>query len=66
MDRQYKYIYDGPVEAFGRCISRMWSGKTTAPTMEKARVNLMSQFKKQNNMAQHTKIELVGKIYQVD
>lgn len=66
MVEQHKYAYAGPVESFGRCISRMWSGETTASTMEKARVNLMSQFKKQNNMAQNVKIELVDKIYKVD
>lgn len=66
MESQRKYVYDGPVEAFGRCISRMWSGTTTAPTAEKAKSNLIFQFKKQNNMASNTKIELVGKIYRVD
>lgn len=66
MEVQRKYVYDGPVESFGRCISRMWSGTTTAPTAEKARSNLMYKFKKENNMAPHTKIELVGKIYQSD
>lgn len=66
MEVQRKYVYDGPVEAFGRYISRMWSGTTTAPTAEKARANLIFQFKKQHNMDPHTKIELVGKIYQVD
>ena len=66
MEVQGKYIYNGPVKSFGRCISCMWSGTTTAPTAEKARANLMSQFKKQNNMAQYTKIELVGAIYRVD
>lgn len=46
MEVQRKYVYDGPVEAFGRYISRMWSGTTTAPTAEKARANLIFQFKK--------------------
>jgi hypothetical protein len=44
----------------------MWSGTTTAPNAEKARANLIFQFKKQYNMAPNHKIELVGKIYQVD
>ena len=66
MEGQHKYIYDGPVEAFGRCISMIWSGETTAPTMEKARANLMYQYKKQNNMASDCSIKLVGKIYRVD
>lgn len=66
MEVQRKYVYDGPVESFGRCISRMWSGTTTAPNAEKARANLIFQFKKQYNMAPNHKIELVGKIYQVD
>ena len=62
---QHKYVYDGPVEAFGRCISLMWSGETTAPTMEKARANLMHQCKKKYNMAPNCSIKLVGKIYRV-
>lgn len=66
MEVQRKYVYDGPVESFGRRISHMWSGTTTAPNTEKARSNLAFQFKKQHNMASHHKIELVGKIYQVD
>lgn len=66
MAEQYKYVYDGPVESFGRCISRMWSGTTTAHTMEKARANLIFQFKKQYNMAPSHNIKLVGKIYRVD
>lgn len=63
---QRKYVYDGPVSSFGRCIARIWSGTTIAPTAEKARTNLMYQFKKENNMDPHVKIELVGKIYRVD
>lgn len=66
MTTQRKYVYDGPVESFGKCICRMWSGSTNAPTAERARTNLIFQFKKQNNMASNRKIELVGKIYQVD
>lgn len=66
MEPQRKYVYDGPVEAFGRCICRMWSGTTTAPTAEKAQSNLIFQFKKQHNIDVNRKIELVGKIYRVD
>lgn len=66
MESQRKYVYDGPVTSYGRCICSMWSGTTTAPTAEKARSNLIFQFKKQHNMDVSKKIELVGKIYQVD
>lgn len=61
-----KYVYDGPVASYGRCICNMWSGTTMAPTAEKARSNLMFTFKKEYGMDASKKIELVGKIYQVD
>jgi hypothetical protein len=44
----------------------MWSGTTIAPTAEKARANLIFQFKQQHNMDKSKKIELAGKIYRVD
>ena len=44
-----KYVYDGPVTQFGRCIANKWHGETIAESQEKAIINLEYQFKKKNN-----------------
>lgn len=66
MTGQHKYAYLGPVDAFCRRLSQAWYGETMAPTMEKARANLMHQYKKQYNMAPNCSIKLVDKIHRVD
>lgn len=57
-----RYLYDGPVEEFGRCIARDWKAATYAPTESKARSNFSYQFKKQYNRLPNAKITLPGKI----
>ena len=57
-----RYLYEGPVEEFGRCIAHHWEAATYAPSASKARCNFAYQFKKQNNKAPNTKITLPGKI----
>lgn len=57
-----KYSYKGPVEEFGKCIANSWDSTTYAISEEKARCNLMHQFKKQNNLKPYVKISLPGKI----
>lgn len=59
------YVYNGPVEEFGRCIAQNWSSKTFAPSEKKARCNLIYQFKRQFNKAPNTKITLPGKIERI-
>lgn len=60
-----KYVYDGPVTSFGRCIASKWHGETIAESERKAISNLEYQFKKKNNMLAATKIGLPGylKVY---
>lgn len=56
------YSYDGPVEEFGICVARRWTGSTYAVSENKARSNLAYQYKKQNNKIPATKVTLPGKI----
>ena len=35
-----KYVYDGPVTQFGRCIANKWHGETIAESQGKAISNL--------------------------
>lgn len=57
-----RYSYDGPVEEFGKCISRRWKASTYAASESKARSNLTYQFKKAYNKVPSAKITLPGKI----
>lgn len=59
------YTYDGPVEAFGKCITHRWRASTYAVSESRARSNLMYQYKKQNNRMPNCKISLPGKIIMV-
>lgn len=44
-----RYVYEGPVYEFGRCVSDRWKGETVAYSKAKAINNLKFQFKKQTN-----------------
>lgn len=57
-----KYIYEGPVVAFGKCIDQHWTGETIATSAGKARSNLTYQYKKQNKMVASARISLPGEI----
>jgi hypothetical protein len=57
-----RYSYCGPVVSFGRCIQNNWKGETIAPSANKARNNLIYQWKKSNNHTPGTKISLPGEI----
>lgn len=57
-----KYVYKGPITSFGTCICDIWKGETIAPTIAKAKSNLAYKFKKENNRAINTRIELPGEI----
>lgn len=61
-----KYSYDGPVEEFGKCVTRRWVGTTSAVSEAKARCNLIYQYKKEFGRIPATKITLPGKIKQID
>ena len=62
----YKYVYEGPVMEFNRCIASNWRGETMAVSRSKARSNLTYQFKKQFNRVASTKITLPGEIILVN
>lgn len=57
-----RYVYDGPVMSFERCIMNRWVAYTYAATETKARTNLAYQFKKKNNFMPGAKITLPGEI----
>lgn len=56
-----KYIYEGPVLVFGKFVGN-WKGETVADSEQKAKSNLAYQFRKQNNRASNTVIELPNKL----
>lgn len=56
------YMYDGPVNSFGKCVNKKWSAYTRAVSPEKARSNLQYRFKKENGLVARAKIELPGEI----
>lgn len=55
MQEYHKYIYEGPVMEFDRCIADKWLGETMAPTE-----------KKEHGKVAATKITLPGKIQNVE
>lgn len=57
-----QYSYDGPVMEFDTCVANHWKGSTYAVSENKARNNLVYQFKKKNNKVPNTKITLPGKL----
>lgn len=60
--KYYIYKYEGPVEEFGKCVTRQWSAQTRAVSEKQARSNLSYQYKKQFNKAANTKVNLPNKI----
>lgn len=62
MQELKKYSYDGPVCQFDRCVAHRWRAETYAVSKEKARSNMIYQFKKANNLLANTKISLPGEV----
>ena len=62
MQEYHKYLYNGPVMEFDRCIDNHWEGTTMAPTEQKARSNLAYQYKKMFGREPTAKISLPGKL----
>ena len=62
----YKYIYEGPVMSFDKCMIDCWKGETIAPTLSKARSNFSYQAKKLLNITAGGQIKLPGKIKMVN
>lgn len=60
-----RYLYDGPVMEFDRCVQNSWKGETMAASETKARSNLSYQWKKRNNRIASVKITLPGKLREI-
>lgn len=61
-----RYVYDGPVMEFEKCVADRWKGETLAVSERKARSNLSYQYKKENDSVANTRITLPGKIKAID
>lgn len=66
MQEYSKYVYDGPVMEFDRCVTDRWHGETTAPTEKKAKSNLAYQYKKQHGKVAAVKITLPNNVVKVE
>lgn len=64
MDR-CRYVYEGPIVIFDKCVCDHWHGETLAVSESKAKSNLIYQCKKQCNLVPGTKVTLPGKIKMV-
>ena len=62
MGRFHKYVYEGPVMEFDLCIARRWKGETYAVSEQKAKSNLIYQFKTDHHKTADSKITLSGKV----
>lgn len=56
------YRYDGPVMIFGKIVNERWDGETVAKTEDKARSNLIYQYKRSHNRSLYSKVSLPGKL----
>lgn len=65
-EKRRKYAYDGPVMLFDRCIVNRWVASTYAVSEDKAKCNMMYQYKKQHHLTAESKIILPGKVTCVD
>lgn len=61
-DLHQKYIYEGPVMYFDKCVADHWKGETYAPSVAKAKSNLAYQAKKQLNLVAGTNVTLPGRV----
>lgn len=56
------YMYEGPVNEFGKCIDKKWAGYTKANSESKAKSNLMYRYKVTHGKMPSAKIELPGNL----
>ena len=61
-----KYMYEGPVMEFETLLTNNWKSETIAATEKKARSNFTFQFKTRNNRSASSKIQLPGKIEEIN
>ena len=57
-----KYVYQGPVMLFDRCVANNWKAETWAESKNKARSNLAYQAKKACNVSAGSRVTLPGEI----
>lgn len=57
-----KYIYNGPVMEFDKCVANNWRGETIAVSEAKARNNLAYKYKKEHGKLPNSKVSIPGKI----
>lgn len=58
-----KYIYEGPIVVFDKCLKNVWKSETVAVNDKKAKSNLLHQARKVCNLVPNTKISLPGNLY---
>lgn len=67
MENNYhRYIYDGAIMVFDKCVESNWKAETMAPSEKKAKSNLTYQAKRYLNAIAGAKVTLPGKIKMVD
>ena len=54
-----KYIYNGPVMVFDKCVTGNWVAETVAPSKAKAKSNIIYQFKKANNLIPSARVSII-------
>lgn len=57
-----RYLYDGPVLEFGKCVADRWTASTYAESERKALSNLAYQYKKRNNRVANVPVSLPGNL----
>lgn len=66
MSEMHKYVYEGPVMAFDKCVDQHWKSETYAVSEQKAKSNLAYQFKKLTKRNAYANVTLPGKIRRVN
>lgn len=61
-----RYIYDGPVMAFGEITRNRWKGETLAASPAKAKSNLAYQYKRETRRRPDCYITLPGSVKTAD
>lgn len=61
-----RYIYEGPVMEFEKCIDPFWRSETYAESEKKAKSNLAYQYKRKTGRVINARITLPGKLTKED
>lgn len=56
------YYYEGPVMVFDKCVAYKWQATTFATSEQKAKSNMIYQYKQRNNLSPNTKVSLPGSV----